>query len=90
MDQDDAHGAPTTAGAVVALLLGVSSGVVLAVSAFVTLPTVVMLTAAAALVTGMVLVAVLAYWHARRSGRSWPRVLGSTLWAPVRFVLDHA
>lgn len=90
-EREEATEAPRpSVWAVLAAGLGIVSGLVLLVAAFVDAPVEVVLAAGAVMVLGALLATVVAVQDARRRGLGvWP-----TLWrvfsAPVRFLLDFA
>ena len=74
---------------IIAVVLGVTSGIIFSVNVFVAVPDWLIVVASYSLLIGVVIAAVRAYRNARREGRSVPRALLSTLTAPVRFIFRH-
>ncbi len=87
-DGDIVERVPTTPALVSCFLLGATAFVILALSLAILIPTWLFYVAAFALVAGMVLMGVLAAREAKRNGRSVLRIVGSTIWTPIRFFFN--
>ena len=75
---------------IVAVVLGVISGVIFSINVFVAVSHWLIVVASYSLLIGVVVAAGRAYRDARRKGRSVPRALLSTVTAPVRFIFRHS
>lgn len=79
---------PASPALIATFLIVLTSGVVVLVGEVVELPLGLALSALGVLGVGALLSGVLAFRNARRQGRSFFRVVGKTVWAPIRFILD--
>lgn len=76
---------PTTPGLVSCFLLGATAFVILALGLLIPIPTWLFYVAAFALIVGMTLMGFLSAQEAKRNGRPVLRIIGSTVWSPIRF-----